>query len=355
VFRFGHPDNREKSTPPAQPREPSPSRCLRRKRPHTQMELERSSSPPWSFHQRLSHPSQPSSDTSRPRFPHALLSPLQSMPPTPPHRYPGDGLDYRRPISSLPVPGRDAVIDLTDEDDSVPPAPPSRPDTEGRQRAAQRLPRSEREIIHLDEDDDAGTSGSPDVQFISSRPLGLPRPNAPVPPTPPTDDVEFITARTTTPGDWAMNMLLSNDNRRVAHLRQRIEHIANLNARPPSTPPRMFALARRGRGTGRAHPQHGVGIRVGVSFRPPGLMDFDTPAFDVATGNRTPAPPTYHAPPPAPEGFTRSPGDQGPLICPNCERELCTGDSEVQRQVWIIKGCGHVSAPPFQDSRRASH
>jgi hypothetical protein len=49
----------------------------------------------------------------------------------------------------------------------------------------------------------------------------------------------------------------------------------------------------------------------------------------------------------APEGFTRSPAEGDDLVCPNCDDELCTGDSDLKKQVWIVKGCGHVSSPPL--------
>lgn len=89
--------------------------------------------------------------------------------------------------------------------------------------------------------------------------------------------------------------------------------------------------------------------RIAVGFRPPVNMDFELVAFELGRGGggggRTtpPAPPTYEAPPKAPEGFTRSPRDDEVVVCPNCGDELCTGDSEVKRQVWILRGCGHVS------------
>ena len=79
------------------------------------------------------------------------------------------------------------------------------------------------------------------------------------------------------------------------------------------------------------------------------VMDFEMVGFEIGPrGGReapAPSPPTYTAPPKAPEGFTRSPEeDGGALVCPNCEDELCVGGDETKRQVWIVKGCGHVSS-----------
>jgi hypothetical protein len=75
------------------------------------------------------------------------------------------------------------------------------------------------------------------------------------------------------------------------------------------------------------------------------LLDFEHVGFDLGMGARPPAQPpapTYNAPPPASDGFTRSPEEEGALVCPNCEEELCVGEDEVKRQVWIVKLCGHV-------------
>lgn len=53
--------------------------------------------------------------------------------------------------------------------------------------------------------------------------------------------------------------------------------------------------------------------------------------------------PTVKSLPPPPEGWTRSPKDKEVLVCPNCDDELGVGDEEVRRQIWAVKGCGHVS------------
>lgn len=66
------------------------------------------------------------------------------------------------------------------------------------------------------------------------------------------------------------------------------------------------------------------------------------PSFDVR-GNERDDSPSYEAPPAAPPGFTRSPAENDYLICPNCNDELTEGDDDVKRQVWVVRGCGHVS------------
>lgn len=64
-----------------------------------------------------------------------------------------------------------------------------------------------------------------------------------------------------------------------------------------------------------------------------------TAGFNYTTGQ--PQRPTYQAPPAAPEGFTRSPGEDDRLVCPNCDHELVQGE-ELEKQVWVARECGHV-------------
>jgi hypothetical protein len=76
----------------------------------------------------------------------------------------------------------------------------------------------------------------------------------------------------------------------------------------------------------------------------PVMMNYGMTAFDMGIegGNRPPTP--KYSPPPEPEtGFTRSPSENEVVVCPNCGDELAMGDSDVKQEVWVIKGCGHVS------------
>ncbi|KAL2357573.1 hypothetical protein BJ546DRAFT_314700 [Cryomyces antarcticus] len=70
-------------------------------------------------------------------------------------------------------------------------------------------------------------------------------------------------------------------------------------------------------------------------------MNYNAVGFDLGADARPPSP-KYSPPPPAPEGFTRSPQEDDVLVCPNCGDELCTGESDIKRQAWLLKGCGHV-------------
>lgn len=102
--------------------------------------------------------------------------------------------------------------------------------------------------------------------------------------------------------------------------------------RRPVPPPRG------GRGSVRGHGH------IHIGFIAPD-MNFEMVGFDLGMGGGggpAPPPPTYDPPEAAPDGFTRSPNENDPLVCPNCEEELCVGETEQKRQVWIVKGCGHV-------------
>lgn len=93
--------------------------------------------------------------------------------------------------------------------------------------------------------------------------------------------------------------------------------------------------------------QAGVPAGGGFQFVAPDI-DFSIAGFamgmaddDVDDRPETPPPP-YTPPSPAPEGFTRSPQEGDELVCPNCGDELCMGDSDEKKSVWIVKACGHV-------------
>jgi hypothetical protein len=73
------------------------------------------------------------------------------------------------------------------------------------------------------------------------------------------------------------------------------------------------------------------------------ILDFETVAFDMGLQREeTASPVSYEAPSAPPNGFTRSAEEADVLVCPNCGDELCSGEAELKKQVWIVKGCGHV-------------
>lgn len=76
----------------------------------------------------------------------------------------------------------------------------------------------------------------------------------------------------------------------------------------------------------------------------PITMDYNELGFDImGVGPPEPATPKYEPPPPAEKGFTRSPEEDEEVVCPNCGDELAVGKEEMKQQIWVVKGCGHVS------------
>jgi hypothetical protein len=233
--------------------------------------------------------------------------------------------------------------------------PPRQP-TQDQQTRSRRLPRGMDIIIDLDNGEEEwrmatphpAEPGSPDIEFISSRPIDPPSRGAGGFYGPAGDEVEFVRANVVPEHEAQRRRdqemvrvlnLVGDMNGRFTHLRAQVERFnaqvtrtAQNFRRPPVAPPRGQARARA--------PGH-----VHVGFAAPGLLDFGMVGFDMGNEPARPAPPpTYKAPPDAPEGFTRSPLEEGPLVCPNCEDELCVGEDDVKRQVWIVKTCGHVSS-----------
>lgn len=309
-----------------------------------------------------------------------------------PRRFAGDGFDYRRPVgmaraprhdSNTPV-DQDAPIDLSRESDEDAPrdhddggvidltaddsgygaslddsrnasqsnseeTQPGQSASRGRAtNAPRRLPRGMVGIIDLDNGNEQWTTtvgdaepGSPEIEFISSRRVDHPRREAR---NPEEQEVEFVRENTLPEDarrrrvhelDTVLGVIGAVTNDRFAHLRAQVDRFnahftrtVQAYQRGPALPPR----------TGTAH------IRVGAFAAP--MLDFSEVAFDLGIhGGRAaepPPPPTYDAPEKAPEGFTRSPGEDDVLLCPNCGDELCVGDDELKRQVWLVKGCGHV-------------
>ncbi|KAF2873639.1 hypothetical protein BDV95DRAFT_349505 [Massariosphaeria phaeospora] len=256
-----------------------------------------------------------------------------------PRRYVGDGLDYRRPMNHSRSSSQADVIDLTADD-----AAPSAASNNGPMLVrAQRPPRFAREIIDIDEEDsllEAAPSDSPEIQFISARRL-----DPPLRQDPPTrhphiaeDDVQFVGETRLPEARRVRNLgmyLFENPVRPhhpahpfVQDIRARMLEQLQNRQHSPVPPPRG--------GQRRPHAQ------IHVGWVAPAL-DFGSVGFDLGIGGGpVPPPPTYDAPEAAPEGFTRSVAENDALICPHCGDELCTGDSEQKRQVWIVKICGHV-------------
>lgn len=226
-------------------------------------------------------------------------SPQSNLPPM---RYVGDGLDFRRPAMSSSQ--QEPVIDLTNEPDLSPQRPRRRQRTPSRTAPlSPRPPRFERNILAepdvvdlLDEPDSARNQDresptSPEVQFVRATSRRRPRPQPLPGPRPMSRSSVFNMMRRALPAQWL----------------------------PLDWDLETIFIGDRG----------GPDIDV--------TLDLDVPLA------REPAPPrsTYKPPSPAPEGFTRSFGEDELVVCPNCETELGTGD-EQKRQTWVARPCGHV-------------
>ncbi|KAJ4290319.1 hypothetical protein N0V90_010535 [Kalmusia sp. IMI 367209] len=262
-----------------------------------------------------------------------------------PPRYQGDGYDLRRPVFSS------NVIDLTDDDAGSSSAPSQAGRSSGR---SARPPRFGREIIDVEEEVAPRLeepSDSPEIQFVSSRPIDLTRsPNY----TPfdqdgqDEDEVEFLSANPVSnpiPPERRIGHLLSilddpEIRNRAPHLREQVERRerARLFSRNNNQVARMgitqmYTDADRG-----TNPRPFRFLAPTLNY---GAIGFDM-GYEEGADEPAPPPPTYNAPVAAPEGFTRSPQEEEFLVCPNCDDELCTGDSDQKRQVWLVKACGHV-------------
>ncbi|KAL1606237.1 hypothetical protein SLS60_003639 [Paraconiothyrium brasiliense] len=287
------------------------------------------------------------------------------MPAEAPRRFQGDGFDYRRPVVSS-----NNVIDLTDED-----AGPARMPSQSQQPSFRtaRPPRFGREIIDVEEE----APDSPEIQFVSSRRIEPAQQRTPFELDDDEDEVEFVGENPLPDSERRRDMVdevayLLDDpayRPRVEHLRERVQQMAGDRRRARDAQiarvERMFAAARRRR---TPHPLVGArvhqaqpralsvrleagqrntpGRQIHIGFIAPalnfGAVGFDMGFDDGPAEAPPPPPPTYNAPALAPEGFTRSPQEEDVLLCPNCEDELCAGDSDQKRQVWLVKGCGHV-------------
>lgn len=84
-----------------------------------------------------------------------------------------------------------------------------------------------------------------------------------------------------------------------------------------------------------------------------GMMNYGLAAFDMGyAGPARPPTPKYSPPPEPAAGFTRNPGEDEVVVCPNCGDELAVGDVEAKQEIWVNKGCGHVSRAFIKTRRR---
>ncbi|KAL5343212.1 hypothetical protein BJX70DRAFT_354836 [Aspergillus crustosus] len=252
---------------------------------------------------------QSSASTPRPTLPPLTL-------PLPTARYPGDGLDFRRPVTSSVPPEDDSeVIDLTNEPDS--PEAPRRQISESSARRP-RPPRFGREImadvVDLEEEEPDPPS-SPEVQFVSSSVRQQP---------PPPRTHGLLSSNL-----WRMLPLptMFQPTNDTGHRREVPWRAAGHLSRAE--------LETLWIGDGPGGPMDFTINLDNAGWEFLGLSpDRDRPEMERPRSS-------YKPPSPAPEGFTRSVLEDDVAVCPNCEEELGTGD-DTKQQIWITKQCGHV-------------
>ncbi|TPR07456.1 hypothetical protein CAN33_0027665 [Aspergillus niger] len=238
-------------------------------------------------------------------------TPGPSLPPL--RRYPGDGLDLRRPATSQPS---EDVIDLTDEPDTPyqnSSLQESRTTTEASRPRPPRFPRDIlTEVVDLEEEvddnDQQQPPSSPEVEFIGATMLQFRSPRPPG---------RF--------GDHGRPDLSFRGFRR----------------HPPMSDVESLWI-----GDG---PAGAIDLTINLDVDGPLGLDYQLTGL---TRQRTPAN-AYKPPSPPPEGFTRNVAEDDVVVCPNCDMELGTGD-ETKQQIWVVKQCGHVYCGDCASNRSLS-
>ncbi|KZF26594.1 hypothetical protein L228DRAFT_15487 [Xylona heveae TC161] len=250
----------------------------------------------------------------------------RSMPRLPSLRFPGDGLDFRTPAStSQPA---EAVIDLTNEPDS-PPTASARNPTSSR---ASRPPRFPSDIIDLEvpNADEQRTARhreeSPDVEFVSSRRI------------PSQEQLPGLTML----GLGPAHLFLGHGfgGRPPRGINTSVPAVAGPRGQFLHEPPSLILGSMNRRPFPRYQlnrEEENVNLTTDNFTNPGAVIDYEEVGFRINN-----SPPPYKAPNPARPGFTRSPGEDDVVVCPYCELELGTGKTDLKRQVWVIKNCGHV-------------
>ncbi|KAJ5312598.1 hypothetical protein PENANT_c007G07186 [Penicillium antarcticum] len=248
-------------------------------------------------------------------------------------RFPGDGLDYRRPVRPT---NNSEVVDLTRESES-PPQTRSVDltlSTPPQSRTSLRFPQdilhvprtnAQREVIDVDaeptSDPADASSSSSDVQFVGA--TTRPRPLEPRP----YNDI------------WS--------------------HMSRIAARPelPQRRPTRNWYSGSRYADGEEFQSMSIGdlLPVGLDY---GLTGFSiTPSFPAPTSQESSRGSShseaYKSPEPAPEGFTRTLSDYDVAICPNCHEELGVGEGP-KGQIYVSKKCGHVYCGECAENRSKS-
>lgn len=215
------------------------------------------------------------------------------------------------------------MIDLTNE----PETPPQRtqPRNQNRSSHSSRLPRfgrnimAEADIVDLEDQPDnagEGPSSSPEVQFVRATVRQQPPPRR-------WDPVSLLQT----------NLPLPRSSRQTGDAQHWI-------SRPRLPRPNNFVDAIF-LGSTESIPNPDVFLDYALSsfsMEPPSGRQEERRRRD-----------TYKPPSPAPEGFSRTLGEDDVAICPNCDWELGMGEGKKQ-EIWVAKQCGHVRFSRFEQN-----
>lgn len=300
-------------------------------------------------------------------------------PPQPPQislpsmRYPGDGLDCRIPVMSVPA---QEIIDLTDDrssprDTRMYPFSPYVPPSATVRHS--RPPRRVRHVISIDDVDDSvgmepntTRSDSPEIEVLFAR-SRAPSARQRLSQTDPETHRSVPRLPRPVVNLEPENLEDMTDEDNLAVWRSRFQQAAHTPApHVAGTFRREFArLHDIYQGTRHQLP-HGhllhseSDLGDDVVFMPPqielpGSLDFARQGFQMGERPPPPPPPTYDPPPKPRSGYSRSPKEDDVLICPNCEDELGVGKDDIKKQVWVAKKCGHVSRTAKPGTRHVAN
>lgn len=93
----------------------------------------------------------------------------------------------------------------------------------------------------------------------------------------------------------------------------------------------------------------GSNLGIAESLNDLSQLNYEFPSFSMASSSQPGSSSRrdeYKPPSPAPEGFTRTLGEEDVAVCPNCYWELGTGEGKKQ-EIWVAKPCGHVCWPYY--------
>ncbi|KAJ5832472.1 hypothetical protein N7474_000783 [Penicillium riverlandense] len=262
--------------------------------------------------------------------------PNSAMDRLPPLRYPGDGLDFRRPARAA-TPQEEDVIDLTNE----PETPPQRTQNQSSGTGtpgSSRLPRFGRDIM---------TDTTEVVDLLEEEP-DIP---ADVPSSSP--EVQFVGAVRRPPAHRSPHHHFESYFQRMRATRPHSRIIPRPRERADTRE------LRRGASFGNGLPSFADSFLLGdhpdslISFL---NLNYERESFPMGPPIR-PEPRssrnTYKAPSPPPAGFTRTLAEDDVAICPNCFDELGVGEG-IKQDIWIARQCGHVYCGECAENRSLS-